>query len=131
MDISLFLAKVMGLYFVIISLSVLINKNRMLSIITGIIQNPSLQFMMGLNILIIGIILILSHNVWVASWQIIITIISWLILFKGILNITFPSLAQSMTKPFLHSQVMPYISVLINFLLGLFLCYYGFMLPVI
>lgn len=127
MELSLFLAKVMGLYFVIISLSVLINKNRMPSIITGIIQNPSLQLVMGLNLLIVGILLIITHNVWVASWQVMITIIAWLVLIKGILNVAFPYLAQSMTKPFLQWRIILYISILINFLIGLFLCYYGFM----
>lgn len=87
MNTSVFLAQAMGLYFMIISVSVLINKNRMPSVIFELMKNPALQFLMGLNILIIGLLLILSHNMWVLSWQAIITIISWAIFIKGVLNL--------------------------------------------
>src|SRR3990167_9774635 len=103
MDFSLFLAKVMGLYFIIISLSVLINKNRMVSIINGIVGSPALQFVMGLNILVIGLLLIVSHPIWVSTWQVMITVVAWLVFIKGLINIAFPHLAQSMTKPFIQS----------------------------
>lgn len=126
MSTSIFLAKLMGLYLVIISISVLINKSRMLSIIDEIMKNAALQFVIGLNILIIGLLLILSHNVWIQSWPVIITIISWAVFIKGVLNVTFPTRAQRMTKPFLQSQSIPYFAILINFLLGIYLCYYGF-----
>ncbi|MGX6643213.1 hypothetical protein [Legionella pneumophila] len=126
MNTSVFLAKAMGLYFLIISISVLINKNRMPSVISELMKNPALQFLMGLNILIIGLLLILTHNIWVLSWQVIITIIAWAVFIKGVLNVAFPTLAQRMTKPFLQSQSIPYFAIFINFLLGLYLCYYGF-----
>lgn len=127
MNISVFLAKAMGLYFLIISISVLINKNRMPSVVSELMKNPALQFLMGLNILIIGLLLILTHNIWVSSWQVLITIIAWAVFIKGVLNVAFPNLAQHMTKPFLQSQSIPYFAILINFLLGLYLCYYGFL----
>ncbi|MCW8418882.1 hypothetical protein OQJ18_03350 [Fluoribacter dumoffii] len=127
MNISVFLAKAMGLYFLIISISVLINKNRMPSVVSELMKNPALQFLMGLNILIIGLLLILTHNIWVSSWQVLITIIAWAVFIKGVLNVAFPNLAQRMTKPFLQSQSIPYFAILINFLLGLYLCYYGFL----
>lgn len=126
MNTSVFLAKLMGLYLVIISISVLINKNRMKSVIVELMKNSALQFLMGLNILIIGLLLIISHNIWVSSWPVIITIIAWAVFIKGVLNVTFPNLAQHMTKPFLQSQSIPYFAILINFLLGIYLCYYGF-----
>ena len=127
MDFSLFLAKVLGLYLVIISLSMLINKNRMPAIINGIVQNPSLQLVLGFHVLVIGILLIISHNVWTgATWQIVISVIAWIAFLKGLLNVAFPQVAQSMARGFMSSVAMLYFSILVNFLLGLYLCYYGF-----
>lgn len=126
MDISIFLAKVMGLYFIIISLSLLIIKNRMKSIISGIFRNSSLQFVMGFIILIIGLLLVISHNIWTNSWQVLITIIAWLTLIKGILNLSFPKIIEKMTTPFLKSKILPYVSIMLNFLVGVFLCYHAF-----
>lgn len=129
MDFSIFLAKALGLYLLIVSLSMLINKSRMPAIINGIIENPGLQLIMGLHILVIGILLVLSHNLWSGeTWQIVITVIAWIVLVKGIINFSLPVLARTMSKSFLASTGMFYFSLLINFLLGLYLCYYGFML---
>ncbi|KTD74270.1 hypothetical protein [Legionella tucsonensis] len=127
MNTSLFLAKAMGLYFMIISISVLINKNRMPSVISELMKNPAMQFLMGLNLLIVGLLLILTHNIWAFSWQVIITTVSWAVFIKGILNVAFPNLAKYLTKPFLQRQSITYFAILINFLLGLYLCYYGFL----
>ncbi len=126
MNTSLFLAKAMGLYFVIISISVLINRQNMSSVISEIMKNSALQLILGINILIIGLLLILSHNIWVFSWEVIITITGWLIFTKGLLNVAVPNLAKRMAKPFIKSKKIPYYAILINFLLGLYFCYYGF-----
>jgi hypothetical protein len=96
------------------------------SIIAGIIKNPALQFIMGINVLIIGLFLTLSHNIWVSSWQVLITIIAWAVLIKGVFYVTLPDLAQRFVKAFLQSQSTLYLAILINFLLGIYLCYYGF-----
>lgn len=127
MDFSLFLAKALGLYLLIISLSILFNKNRMPAIINGIIQNPALQLILGFNVLIIGILLVVSHNVWSGTtWQIVISVIAWIIFIKGLLYVAFPRVLQSMTNTFMSSTAMLYFSILVNLILGLYLCYYGF-----
>jgi len=127
MELSIFLAKVLGLYFLIVSVAVLINIDRVKSIVTGIMQNPPLQLIMGFNILVIGILLVVSHNNWRGGWPIVITIVAWLIFIKGILNVAFPQYANAWAKPFIKSKSSLYISPVIYLLVGLFLCYYGFL----
>jgi hypothetical protein len=50
----------------------------------------------GMWILILGTIMVLFHNVWIAGWPVIITILGWLTLIKGAMFIIFPGVVRSM-----------------------------------
>lgn len=129
MALSIFLAKLMGLYLVILSLALLINKQSLMTFINGIAQNTAIQMVIGLVMLVIGLMLILTHNIWQGTiWQIVVTVLAWIIAIKGFIYIAFPSLIQSMAKTYRKSTGILYFSLLINLLVGLYLCYYGFSL---
>lgn len=129
MDISIYLARVIGLYLIIISLSILINPTRFTTMIKNIIDSPTTMFLLGLNILIWGLLLVVAHNIWEASWAVLITIIAWITLLKGIFNFAFPEIMMNITQPFLTSRLWLRLTILIDFVLGLILCYYGFFSP--
>lgn len=126
MDISIFLAKALGLYLVIISIGMLINTVRFTSVLNDVIDNPSLILFSGIFALIFGILLVLSHNIWQADWRIVITIIAWLSLAKGIIRIIFPQIAFGSIRYFSQNKIAYYICGAITLLLGIFLCYFGF-----
>lgn len=126
MDISIFLAKALGLYLVIISISMLINVSRFTSILNDIIDNPSLLLFSGALALIFGILLVLTHNIWQFDWRVVITIIAWLSLIKGIIRVLFPQLSFGLIRYFSQNTTAYYLSGLISLLLGVFLCYFGF-----
>jgi len=128
MDVSYFLAQTLGVYLVILSLSLLNNPDNFISVISGIFHNAALQFLIGMNILIIGILMVVSHNVWTASWAVVVTILSWLIFIKGLLYIAFPKVIHAMSQPFLGSKNLMYAGAMVNLVLGLWLCYMGFMI---
>ena len=47
-------------------------------------------YFFGIFALIIGLLVVLSHNVWEADYRVVITIIGWLALIKGIAYLTLP-----------------------------------------
>lgn len=126
MELSIFLAKIIGIYLIIVSLALLINAKRFKSIIDDIMAHPGLQLVMGFNILVIGILLVVTHNIWVYSWEVLITIIAWIALFKGILNVAFPSYAKKFVKSCVRSKNTLVVFGIIDLAIGLFLCYTGF-----
>lgn len=126
MDLSIFLAKALGIYFIVISIAVLLNRQHFINIVNEMLGSGALMLTMYINVLILGILLVLVHNIWEPSWRIIITIIAWLILIKAILNLCFPKFSAQLTRPFLRSDGVFYVSILINLLIGILLCYYGF-----
>lgn len=126
MDASLFLAKVMGLFLVIYSLSMLLHPQNFISIVTGIFHQAAIQFTLGLNLLIIGTLMVVSHNIWDGTWVMVVTIVSWLVFIKGILYISFPKSISAFSQAMLKDTQWIYVSAAINLLLGLYLSYMGF-----
>ena len=126
MDVSLFLAKVMGLYLCILSISMLIHAENFTSILAGIFHNASIQFVLAIYILVLGLLMVVSHNIWDGTWVMVITILSWLVLLKGILYITFPKSMSSLAQSVIKDKQWLSMSAVVNLLLGLFLTYMGF-----
>jgi uncharacterized protein YjeT (DUF2065 family) len=126
MGLSIFLARIIGIYLLIVSISVILNIKRFRSIVDDIMQHPGLQLVMGFNILVMGILLVVTHNIWVASWELIITLIAWCVLIKGILNVAFPSTAKKFAKYCLRSKNAVLTIGMIDLIIGLFLVYIGF-----
>jgi len=75
---------------------------------------------------ILGVILILTYNVWDASWQVVITILGWAVLAKGAIRLFFPEFVVSVLVKYKNkAEWMPFLFVAIIFL-GCFLIYMGF-----
>ena len=126
MDVSIFLAQVLGIYLVVLSLSLLINVDNFTSIISGIFHNAALQFIIGLNLLIVGTLMVVSHNMWSMSWTVVVTILSWIVFVKGVLYMALPKVVHAIAQPIIGCKMTLYVAGIVNLVLGLFLCYMGF-----
>lgn len=126
MDVSIFLAKALGLYLVILSVPMLLHVENFFSIIAGIFHNASIQFVLGMNVLILGILMVLFHNNWAPAWTMLITILAWITLLKGILYVVFPKTVNAMSQSMLRSSGWLRVSGAINLIIGGYLCYMGF-----
>ena len=93
MDISIFLAKFWGWYFLLFFVLFIVYPKRIKQMFQFAKED---QFMIILSILgiIIGLLHILAHNLWVTDWRIIITLFGWFSLMKGISQFAFPGFAS-------------------------------------
>lgn len=131
MNISIFLAKAFGLYLIIISASMMLNVKRMKSIIADYFASPALLLLGGAIALILGILLILTHNIWKLDWRLIITLLAWLTFIKGFMYVVFPLQTSKMMAKFtqvMRNPIRYNIIFAIYFLVGAVLCYVGFFL---
>lgn len=88
METSLFLAKALGLYMAIACFGLLVNQKARKDVIQAF-TNESVIVLSGVIALIIGILIVISHNIWTYDWRVIITISGWAALLKGIARIYF------------------------------------------
>ncbi len=126
MDTSKFLSKVIGIYLLIISIAMFVNTQQFTSYVNALINDTPLMFVVGFFTLILGILMVVSHNIWQWNWRVLITLIAWITLLKGASIIFYPYFIDSATIVFLHNMTASYVAMAVDFILGLILCYFGF-----
>ncbi len=126
MERSIFLSKALGIYLLIVSLSMLINMPYFFIRVQLLMHDPNAMFITGFMTLILGILMVLSHNVWEWSWRVLVTIIAWLTLLKGMSVVACPTYLIDLTNSVSASKATIYSAAVIDLILALVLCYYGF-----
>ena len=128
MDTSLFLAKVIGLCALIIGIALFLSKARFHAVFKDLADHPALILLIGVINLILGVLIVVSHNIWEASWIVLITLTGWFTFFRGVVALVFPNFVQRKLSCITDSLTPIYIAGSINLILGFVLCYFGFML---
>jgi len=88
-NISIFLAKFWGWYFIIFFLILSLNPKRIRQIFEDL-RDQKFVIITSFLAIIIGLLNILFHNLWVNDWRIIITFIGWFALLDGLFLFIFP-----------------------------------------
>ena len=125
METSIFLARVIGLVSVISIAAVMIRYKESAVLEEEAMKSPLHIYLSGFVFLILGALLVVSHSVWVFDWRIVITVLGWLVLLKGMGRIFFPDAVKRMVEKKKENRkfILGEIAV---FLIGLYLLYYGF-----
>ena len=123
---SVFLAKLIGAYMAIVAAGFLINRKIYYLFIENFSKSPALTYMGASFSLIIGLLIVLVHNMWIWRWPVIITIFGWLALIKGIILVIFPGLAVKLTQVYHKRKVLLAVNLIIFLLFGILLVIRGY-----
>ena len=124
MGASIFLAKAFAIYFIVIAVFMLVNKEVFRQRINAVMESQATLFSLAIMTLILGIILVLVHNVWVMGWPLMITIFCWLTFIKGVLRVVYPQIDKKWANYYNNDKAL-YITGVVCLLLGLLLAYFG------
>ena len=100
MELSIFLAKIIGVVYVVAGISMLLNSKYYQRIFPKLIKNTIWMFTMSLIGLVVFFIWVLQHNVW-QGWPILITLFGWIGLVKSLVFLLFPEWMERMSLAFL------------------------------
>ncbi len=121
MNISLFLARFWGLFYVIFSILFIVT--RQLGKTIEMTEDKKFVIATGYSTLLMGLITVSAHNLWVADWRVVITLLGWTAIFKSIHKIGFPESINKQAQKFKDKQLFSTIFLLV---LGLWLSWIGF-----
>ena len=126
MDTSLFLAKLIGPIFLIVGIGLLLNGDRYRAVVDEVMSSHTLLYIFGAIALTGGLAIVLTHNIWVWDWPVIITIVGWLMIVRGTLRIIIPQQIEDLARKMVArwSNIL-LISGLLVIMLGAFLCWKG------
>ena len=124
MDTSIFLARLLGPSMLVIGLGLLLNRATYRDLSLEVLDSPALIYLAGLIALVAGLAIVLTHNVWVAGWPVVITIFGWVSLAAGIFRIV-SSVAQ-LGRRLIDGQGFLIGGIALYLLLGAWLSYAGY-----
>lgn len=125
MNISLFLAKAFALYFMITGVAMLFNRENLKQAMQALAENSGIRLFSAVITLILGIILVLSHNVWVMHWPVVITVLCWITLVKGTVRLLFPKI-DILWRGIANKKLLYYFLCIFIIYFGMVLGYFGF-----
>jgi hypothetical protein len=126
MVISLFVAKILGLFLLILGVAFLLNLKEYRKMAEDLVKERSLLMCKGVASVVLGAVLVVKHNVWNTDWTLVITILGWVWLAGGALSLLFPRVAMNIAKAVLKQNIILAGSVLM-ILAGAYLAYVGFL----
>ena len=66
------------------------------SLLKEFIGLRALIFMTGVLALVVGLAIVNAHNLWVRDWRVVVTILGWLFILRGVSNLVFPGTVQTL-----------------------------------
>jgi hypothetical protein len=125
---TIFLGRLLGLYYIAVSLSIFAHPHATVEIMKAMIQDPPLLFIAGLMGVTVGTAIVLAHNVWSGgALPVIVTLTGWISLIKGmLLLILSPETESRIFIVGFHYEQHPNLYAAIMLLLGAYLTYAGF-----
>jgi hypothetical protein len=125
MELSILIARITAVIYLSAAAGALINRDQYRRVAEDMFKNAALTYLMGFTAAIVGMIIVNYHNIWVGNWTVLITILGWLALIKGVLIIAVPKLVERFSRMIFNGRLLrwfPYIAALLGFLFG----YLGF-----
>lgn len=108
---------------VIMSFFLVFRRGEMKSLMKDILSQPALYFVIAIVTLILGLLMVTSHNIWVMGWPVVVTVIAWMVLISGILRLLFPEFAGKMGRKCIESAYGLWVTASVNFIIGAYLLY--------
>jgi hypothetical protein len=126
MQTSIFLARLIGPAMLVIAAGLIVNRDSYRTLVREFVASPALIYIAGLIALVIGLAIVLTHNVWVAGWPVIITLFGWLSLVAGILRIVFPTPLARFGGRMAGNEGVLIGAIVVYLVLGAWLTYAGY-----
>jgi hypothetical protein len=126
MPTSIFLAKLIGPICLVIGVGVLVNAKVYRALADEFLRSYALLYLSGVLAITAGLAVVLTHNVWVADWRIIITLLGWLAVIGGAVRIVRPQLSEAFGRSALRQRMAVTAAGVVWTALGALLCYFGY-----
>ena len=125
---TLFLSRLIGLYCILVGLSMMTHSQATVETVTAVLQNPSMTLILGVITLAAGLAMVLAHNIWSGgTLVVVVTLVGWMALVKSLFFLFLPP--EMETRLFLqqlHYQQLFHLYGAISLAPGVYLTYGGF-----
>lgn len=122
MDVTVFLARLFGVYLLLVS-PFIFCKDSVAKVIGNVYSNPALLALTGALNILFGVAVILAYPHFDATWKVVFPILGVLMVVKGLFRLYAPDRIQGFEE---SVKGQTYLFGVVTFVLGAFLTYVGF-----
>lgn len=123
-DIQIF--QVLGIMYVAVGVGMFLNRELYKKLFMDFVDNAAMMYFGGIMALVVGYLLITFHNVWVKDWSVIITVIGWIAMIKGVLILVRPQWMIDLTKAIVNKEGFLKIEGVLVTIIGVFFLFLGY-----
>ena len=123
---SIFLARLIGPVCLVIGVALLVNGEGFRAMLFEFIDSPALIFLSGILTMVAGLAIVVTHNLWVPDWRVLITVIGWLGTIGGAIRIVVPQQTIELGRTMLTNIYTLPIVMGFYFVIGALLTYFGY-----
>jgi hypothetical protein len=122
-----FLARLIGLFLIVVSLAMLVQKQGLAPAISALVQDHAALLVVAMIGLAAGLAMILVHNVWSGGvLPVVVTLIGWFLMLRNALVLFLPPEALRALFDAFHVERFYYLYAIIDLLIGILLTLAGF-----
>ncbi len=125
---SIFMARLVGPVALAVGIGGLLNREAIRSIATALSRDPGLVLILGASDLAIGIAILQVHDLWVADWRVLVTLIGWAAFLRGVARVLAPTWLAAHAAPRLLDAGFVTTALVLTAIYGLALTACGFLL---
>ena len=123
---TLFLAQLIGPVMLAVGAGIFFSRDYYMKVYRHLENETLAVFVSGITALVIGIVMVMSHNVWSSLITYIISLVGWLSIAKGLLLIITPKTVSKMGDAFAKSPSMFTFAGLLYTILGVYVSYMAY-----
>jgi len=127
LPLTIFLAKLLGLYCIILAVTMMARKTSAVATMKGLVANPPLLLFIELIGLAAGLAIVIGHNIWSGgALPVVVTLLGWLMLIRGVGLLMLSPEGVAKLFDTLRYEELFYVYMGVALVLGLYLAYAGF-----
>ena len=126
MESSIIIAKILWPFLMILTLAVMLNQKNFEAMLNEVSKSKIAIFYISTFRLIVGILIVLFHNVWTWRLELVITILGWVVLLSGITWLVFPEDMMKLARPVVKQKKAVQTCITTTFVLGAVLVFVGY-----
>ncbi len=122
MPLSILIAKILALTYISAGIGALSGQITFAKMVEDFEKSQALTFMSGFITLVLGALVVQYHNIWVKDWTVLVTVVGWMTLFKGIRLMAFPQSMSFFKSWYKNTKAWGFLMIALGILFG----YFGF-----
>jgi hypothetical protein len=114
---TMYLATLLGWYMLVFGCLLLFRDEHLKAVRADVIAHRGVYFLFGIINFVLGLLMVVSHNIWVMEWSVGVTIVAWLVLITGLIRLILPA-SKTLSESFVSHPMRMKIAGLVLVIIG-------------